>query len=132
MLLTEPQNYLITDSRYTEQAGQEAQYCKIIVQSLKKSDAQTASLIELIAELKIKELGFESDFLKVSPYLKYQQLMPHIELVPFPGIIEIIRMVKDQSEIELIKKAALIADRAFRETIKNIKAGVSEISWLMN
>ena len=128
LLLTEPQNYLITDSRYTEQAGQEAQYCKIIVQSLKKSDAQTASLIELIAELKIKELGFESDFLKVSPYLKYQQLMPHIELVPFPGIIEIIRMVKDQSEIELIKKAALIADRAFRETIKNIKAGVSEIS----
>ena len=128
LLLTESQNYLITDSRYTEQAGQEAQYCKIIVQALKKSDAQTASLVELIASLKIKELGFESDFLKVSSYLKYQQLMPHIELIPFPGIIEIIRMVKDQSEIEFIKKAALIAVQAFQKTIKNITVGVSETS----
>ena len=128
LLLTTLQNYLITDSRYTEQAEEEAQHCKIIVQALKKSDAQTASLADLVTELKIKELGFESDFLKVNAYLRYQQLMPQIKLAPFNNIVETIRTVKDPSEIELLNKAAQIADRSFREIIKNINVGISEIA----
>lgn len=128
LLLTPEQNYLITDGRYTEQAQQEAQYCEIIVQPLKESDAQTTSLTTLLTELKIEELGFESDFLKVNKYLKYQQLMPQKRLLPFPDIIETIRIFKDQSEIALIQKAAQIANQAFQETLSNLTSGVSELT----
>ena len=71
LLSTFEQNYLITDSRYSEQAKQEAQYCAIITQDLKQNDAQTISLSKLLAELKVKKLGFESNFLKVDYYHKY-------------------------------------------------------------
>lgn len=128
LLLTPEQNYLITDGRYTEQAEQEARHCKIMVQSLKESDAQTISLTALLAELKIDELGFESEFLKVNKFLKYQQMLPQTKLLPFPDIIENIRMIKDQSEISLIQQAAQIADQAFRETLGNLTTGVSEFT----
>jgi Xaa-Pro aminopeptidase len=126
LLSTFEQNYLITDSRYTEQAKQEAQHCIIITQDLKQNDAQNISLSKLLAELKIKELGFESNFLKVDGYHKYQQIMPQIKLFPFTNIIETIRLIKDQSEITLLKKAAHIANSAFLKTINQFTGGISE------
>jgi Xaa-Pro aminopeptidase len=128
LLSTPDQNYLITDSRYTKQAKTEVQHCDIIIQELKQNDAQTISLSNLIAELKIKELGYESDFLKVSNYQKYQQVMPQLKLFPFSNILEIVRMVKDQSEINLIKKAVQIADTAFQETVGELSPGISELA----
>jgi Xaa-Pro aminopeptidase len=126
LLSTFEQNYLITDSRYSEQAKQEAQYCAIITQDLKQNDAQTISLSKLLAELKVKKLGFESNFLKVDYYHKYEQMMPEIKLIPFSNIIESIRIIKDQSEIALLKRAAQIASKAFLKTISELSAGISE------
>ncbi len=127
LLSTFEQNYLITDSRYTEQAKQEAQNCIIITQDIKQNDARNIALSKLLAELKIKELGFESNFLKVADYLKFEQTMPRIKLLPFPGIIEAIRIIKDQSEIALLEKAAQIANTAFLKTISRwLAAGISE------
>jgi Xaa-Pro aminopeptidase len=128
LLATITQNYLITDSRYIEQAKKEGQHCQIIIQELKQPNAQTNSLTKLIRELGIKEIGFESNFLKVDDYLKYQTLLPELKLTPFLNIIETIRMIKDHYEIELLKKAAQIADNAFQETVRNIQPGISELS----
>lgn len=129
ILLSSPEdNYLITDSRYTEQAKQEAGHCQIIIQEMKQSDAQTESLCQLVGELKIKELGFESEALPVSSYLKYQNRMPHITLQPFQKTIETMRMIKDPIEIELMKKSAQIATHSFAQTIDFLHDGVTERS----
>jgi len=128
LLCSTEENYLITDSRYTEQAHLEARDCQIIVQEMKQSDAQTESFRKLIAELKIKEIGFESDSLQVSTYLKYQTCMPRLKLIPFQNIIETIRMIKDSHEIELMKKSAQIAANSFIKTLYSLKTGVSELT----
>ena len=53
--------------------------------------------------------------------------MPRIKLYPFTGIIETIRIIKDQSEIVLLEKAAQIASNAFLKTINGwLVAGISE------
>ncbi len=126
LLTTFEKNYLITDSRYTEQAKQEAENCNIIIQDSKQKDAQILSLSELLSELKIEELGFESNYLNVRNYLKYQQIRPEIKLFPFVDIIEKIRMIKDRSEIEILKKAGRIADEAFLQAITELSSGISE------
>ena len=126
LLLTFEQNYLITDSRYTEQAKQEAQNCIIMTQDLKQKDAQNISLFKILTELKIRELGFESNYLKVDGYYKYQQIMPQVKLLPFANIIETIRIIKDQFEITLLKKAAHMASRAFIKAVNQFSAGFSE------
>lgn len=128
LLLTPEQKCLITDSRYTEQAKQEAIGCQITIQDMKRSDAQTESLYKLISELKIKELGFESDVLNVNLYHKYQEYFPQTKLYPFKNIIEKLRMIKDYKEIDILKKSAKIATRSFLQTIISIQSGVSETS----
>ncbi len=128
LLLTTEKNYLITDSRYTEQANQEARYCQIIIQDMKQSDAQTESLSTLIAELKIKEIGFESASLQVNSYLKYQSRMFQLKLYPFDNIIEKMRMIKDFNEIKIMKKSAQIAANSFIKTLHLVKTGVSELN----
>src|SRR5690606_22618261 len=42
------------------------------------------------------------------------------------GIIEELRYTKDEEEIQLIKKACEIADKAFAELLKVIKVGMTE------
>ncbi len=128
LLFTTEDNYLITDSRYTEQANQEVHDCQVIIQEMKQIDAQTESLCKLISELKIKEIGFESDSLQVSTYLKYQNRMPGLNLHPFQNIIETMRMIKDSNEIEIMKKSAQIATNSFIKTLCSLKIGVSELN----
>lgn len=127
LLSTPGKYYLITDSRYCNQAKQEAYDCEIIIQDLQKEDAQNTCLSNLLAELKITELGFEANYLKVADYLKYQQIMPYLKLIPFNDIIEKIRMIKDQSEIAFIAEAAQIANKSFYETVSNLSEGITEL-----
>ncbi len=125
---TPEQNYLITDSRYTEQANREISDCRIITQDMKQDDAQTKSLCRLINDLKIDNLGFESEALQVNLYLKYQNIKPKIKLQPFQNIIEEMRIVKDADEIEMLEKSAKIATHSFTQTMNFLKSGVTELS----
>lgn len=120
--------YLITDSRYTEQAKNEVSDCRIIIQNMKQADAQTESLKELLIELKIKDLGFEAESLLVNDYLKYQSLMPQLKFIPFQNIVEKLRIIKDSHEIELLKKSANLATNSFLQTVPSIKNNISELA----
>ncbi len=128
LLSTPEQNYLITDSRYTEQANREISDCRIITQDMKQDDAQTKSLRRLIDDLKIDDLGFESEALQVNLYLKYRNINPKIKLYPFQNIIEEMRMVKDADEIEMLIKSAKIATHSFTQTMNLLKSAVSELN----
>ncbi len=52
-------------------------------------------------------------------------------LTPYSQIVEQIRLIKDSHEIALMKKVALIADKAFAQTLPTIKSGQTEqaIAW---
>jgi Xaa-Pro aminopeptidase len=128
LISTPDKRYLITDSRYTEQAKQEVSDCRIIIQNMKQADAQTESLRELILELKIKEIGFEAESLLVKDYLKYQSIMHQLKYIPFQNIVEKLRMIKDTQEMELLKKSAYIATNSFLQAIPSIKDDISELA----
>jgi Xaa-Pro aminopeptidase len=48
------------------------------------------------------------------------------ELVPLGGVIEELRMVKDESEIELLAKACSITGEAFSAVLDWLRPGVTE------
>ena len=129
ILISSPdKNFLITDSRYTEQANEQVSNCQIIIQDMLKTDAQTEMLCNVIGELKINGLGFEAESLSVDKYLKYQSRLPHLKLYPLHAVIEKLRIIKDDYEIELLKKSAHIATSSFLNTISLIKHGISELT----
>ncbi|MBI3584748.1 MAG: aminopeptidase P family protein [Nitrospinae bacterium] len=73
----------------------------------------------------MKTIGFEPHL----PYSTYQELHSKLNsasLTPVKNIVEDVRMVKEPSEIEFIKKAIGIIDRAFKRMKKIVKAGSKE------
>jgi Xaa-Pro aminopeptidase/Xaa-Pro dipeptidase len=115
--------FFITDSRFTEQASQQVDGYELIETDKNRTLAELIS--ELANENKIKNLGFEEDILTFKAYSQYKARL-RCALVPLNGMIEGIRMIKDNTEIEIMRKAAEIADDAFEYMLKFIQPGMTE------
>ena len=101
---------LFTDFRYIESAraveGVEA------VQT-------TRSLIGWLSENLSGRMGFESDVL---PWSFAEQLRQGgIELVPRQGLVEQLRAVKDEGELDTFRRACAITDRMFERLVSEVK-----------
>ena len=115
LVLGDKVNYLVTDSRYTEQAKEQTcgfEVCDIA--SFKPGDAFGG----------FAATGFEN--LTIS-YQRYDALGGvFAKLVPVGSVFTDLRGVKDEEEIRNIAYAELIGDMAFEHIIDYIKPGVSE------
>jgi len=122
LLVTEGQQYLLTDSRFTEQANKQAPNYKKII--WKRPYIKYFS--DLIKEIKIKKLGFESNNITYQVFQKIEESILDVELVPISKFLEGMRTVKSKEEIDLIKRAASISDKAFSIIISEIEFGMKE------
>lgn len=112
----------ITDFRYTEQAEAQAQGFKVIVHK----QSMDAEIQKQLKEINIKRLGFEKDLTTYGQYESYKKAF-EAEIVPVSGLVEELRIIKTNEELEIMKKAAKIADDAFLHIQRFIKPGVKEI-----
>ena len=72
------------------------------------------SLIAELAETLSGRIAFET----VLPYAQYQTLSAGgLDLVPRSGVVEALRAVKDESELETLRRACAITDRAFERLL---------------
>ncbi|MEO4052426.1 Xaa-Pro peptidase family protein [Solibacillus sp. CAU 1738] len=112
----------ITDFRYTEQAAAQVKDFRI-VQHTGTIFAEVANQVALMG---IKTLGFEKDTLTYGMYELYKSAV-NAEFVPFSGLIEKIRLIKTEQEINIIKAACEIADNAFTHILGFIEPGKTEL-----
>ncbi|HAJ33897.1 MAG TPA: Xaa-Pro dipeptidase [Candidatus Atribacteria bacterium] len=120
-------NYLLTDSRYTEQAQKESPDFKIITDEPKKKNARILTLKKILEKGKIKKIAFESNNLTYADFKKYSDSFDSIVFLPTDNIIEEIRMIKDREEIIKIKKAAQIATESLKDVFEMIEPGLREL-----
>src|SRR3954468_2277083 len=128
-LVTEKDFHLVTDFRYEEQAELEAGWLKTAVRDGKMSD----KLAEVLAAAKVSRVGFEANFTAfgqihaIDKSLKELKGGPvKVELVPVENVMTNIRKVKDDHEVDLIRKSVGIAEEAFDSIRSEIKIGQSE------
>ena len=125
VLVTQNKNYFITDSRYTEQAEVQCKDFDVI-----RWGKPCKSLIETLKDLAdkegLKKVGFEKEYVNYGLYEELSKGLPSIELVPTSSLVEELRYIKDQEEIDNIRKAASFADEAFDKILKLIKVGMTE------
>ncbi|KGR74625.1 M24 family metallopeptidase [Ureibacillus sinduriensis] len=112
----------ITDFRYTEQANKQIQNFRIV----QHEGTIFQEVANTVAKMGIKTLGFEKDTLTYSMYETYKSLVS-AELVPISGLIEKIRLIKTEQEINIIKVACEIGDNAFSHILEFIKPGLTEL-----
>ncbi len=123
VLISEEKACLITDFRYTEQAGEQAPHLEIIEHGSQKVD----TLVEILHQEKVKRAGFEADFETYSTV--EQQLrgkIKDVEWVPTQNMVEDLRKIKSQDEIQNLQKAVDLADRALHHIQSFIQPGITE------
>jgi Xaa-Pro aminopeptidase len=112
---------LVTDSRYWEQAGQEAPAFELEKQGPKL----WVSVAETLARLSWRRLGFESPVLSYAEYQIIKPLLTVSELAPLDNL-DALRAVKEPGEIKLLAEAARITDIALAKVLQVLKPGVRE------
>ncbi|SMB94771.1 Xaa-Pro aminopeptidase [Desulfonispora thiosulfatigenes DSM 11270] len=122
LLITLKECFLITDFRYIEQAKQEASSYQVIKYEL----SINATVNEIAQKLHIKKMGFEEDYITYSQYNNLHNELIQISLIATNQVTEEIRMIKDNEEINNIRKAAAIADEAFTHILNIIAPGKKE------
>jgi Xaa-Pro aminopeptidase len=113
--------YLLTDSRYTEQAQSQCPNCTII----ERTDSLPCATGKLLRKLKsVQTVAGE----KSTSLADFDALKKNIDtrVKKVADIVEAERTRKDAGEIAAIKKAATIAARAFGKTVRYIKPGITE------
>ncbi|WOV88874.1 Xaa-Pro peptidase family protein [Sporosarcina oncorhynchi] len=112
----------ITDFRYTEQAAVQVKDFRIV----KHEKTIIEEVAAQVKDMGVKTLGFEKDDLSYGMFEMYDGKVD-AELKPVSGLIEKLRLVKSEDEIEVLQQAAKIADDAFAHICTFIKAGVTEL-----
>lgn len=115
--------FFITDSRFTEQAVHQVKDYEVLEYG--RGISFIEFLDNLLNKIGIKRIGFEENVISYSEYNLYTSKL-QCEFVPMNGIIEKLRIVKDEFEIQSIQRAADIADKAFEHIVKFIKCGMTE------
>ncbi|WP_328458515.1 MULTISPECIES: M24 family metallopeptidase [unclassified Amycolatopsis] len=96
-----------TDGRYTTQAAAEVPDLETVVDR-----ASAAALVKGVA--KDWKVGFESQHVSVEEYEAFRK---QAELVRAPGLVEKLRLVKDDAEVEALRQACAAADRALDDLV---------------
>ena len=83
-------------------------------------------LNDAIADFGVTTLGFEEFYLTVAEFNGYEKNL-NAKLVPFHKEISSFRAVKEEWELDNMRQAQKIADKAFAEVLPRIKTGMSEL-----
>ncbi|MFH1675129.1 MAG: Xaa-Pro peptidase family protein [Pseudomonadota bacterium] len=131
LFIAQSRQLLTTDFRYIEQAGNEAPsfeplcYTKGIIDLLP----------DILKDLKTKRLGFEAGRLSYLQFQKVSEALQKsgisVDLVPCEEMLEGLRIIKEDFEIEAIKRSIAITELALTAILDGLAPGMSEkdVAW---
>jgi len=131
LFITQNRQLLATDSRYVTQAENEAPDFEVFC--YKKGLAH--SLPEILDSLKTQHLGFESMRLSYLQHRRFQEALKKkkmaITLHSSEGLVERLRTVKDENELEIIKRSLALAESVFEAVLEKLTPGMREkdLAW---
>ena len=134
LFITPERAVLVTDSRYTEQATNQAPDFQV-----KQVRGGWDWLLEQLKETGVKRVGFESRDMTVATYnslvgaVKDDSALGQVSMVATAEIPEEGRVFKDQRELALLQRAIDASDAAMEAVCPTITAGMTEreVAWRM-
>ena len=131
LLIDQTRCLLVTDSRYTLEARQEAPEFEIHT----VAQGVVESFSALLVDMGTADLGFEQDHLTWGLHnqltKKLEALSPPVRLVPLNGVVEEMREVKEAQEIKTLENSAEVISAILDEVISGLKPGLTErqVAW---
>lgn len=113
-----------TDSRYIESAQAGIQGFEVL--EVNRENSYSDRLNAAIADFGVTKLGYEEHYLTVEELRDYEDKLT-AQLIPCHQKIYAFRGVKEDWELDRMRKAQKIADKAFMEALTRIHAGMTEL-----
>lgn len=123
LFVTEKVVQLVSDSRYQEEIQTDCPWVEMIIRTI----PMTTFISDFLKKSGAQRIGFDS--LRTTIYLLdalKKECGAGVEFVPLPRFVITQREVKDAREIDLLRKAARIAEKAFRQVRTEVKPGMTE------
>lgn len=121
LFISDKRRLFVTDARYSLIAKKTVEGFDII-----ETRSALTEIAKVIAEDGLSKIGFE-DTVSYGYYQAVSAAFAAYETVAVNNFVEEIRMVKDEAEIALIRKACQISDQAFLDVLDFIKPGKTEL-----
>jgi len=123
MIIKPHRAYFITDFRYKDQSAQQVKGAKVTI-----SKGDCISALKDLTEFHGKNLryGYEADHLICHDLKRIQDGLKGVLLIPTTEAVEQFSVVKDKTEIALIRKAIEITDTAFERILGYLRPGLRE------
>jgi Xaa-Pro aminopeptidase len=123
LILADGVQTLYTDPRYTIQAAGESDCdVKIVVKG-----SLNAATLQQIKRKKWKHIGIEAARISLSDFNELDDNLPAgSSLKPTSGLIERLRMVKSEAEVDLIRRSVITNSKAFESAIAKFKPKMTE------
>lgn len=121
VVVTPSRAYFLTDGRYLTQAREEINGYRV-----RRYRAPIKDVAELINSLSITRLGVESEHLSYSSFRKLKGILDVSRVLATSGLVEELRMVKDEDELDALRGAAGIVEKAMEDTMGDIRPGMTE------
>ncbi len=113
-----------TDFRYIESAQNGIENMQ--VQETNRDNPYSALINNAIADFGLTALGYEEAYLTVAELQSFEEKL-NAKLIPMNERIHAFRAIKEKWELERMRKAQAITDKAFSEVLGRIKAGQTEL-----
>jgi Xaa-Pro aminopeptidase len=119
---------LLTDSRYSVSAREQVRGADVLIGRRDLLDDTATAAGALGGGARI---GFESRSLTVARHARVVEALDGHELVATEGVVEDLRVIKDPSEVALIRESAAITDRALGAVMAEGLVGRTEreVAW---
>ncbi|MGV8079028.1 MAG: M24 family metallopeptidase [Syntrophales bacterium] len=121
LLLLAGRTILLVDGRYQTQATSQADTAEI-----RLYDDKVRGILDAMADEGNCSFGFDSSSLSVDLYLSMTQQVGDKSLCPLREEIQLLRAIKDDAEIDLMRQAAAISSESVLALFSQIRPGVSE------
>jgi Xaa-Pro aminopeptidase len=122
---------LVTDGRYETQAAEQLSAsgarCRVVIAP---ATDQASAAEEIASDWGIDALGLEAAHISWARQMALSESwFPTLELVPTVGLVERLRAIKDQGELDRIAEAARIADEALARVRPLLEDSPSEVEF---
>lgn len=122
LLITKDNAYLVTDSRYTLQAKEQAKDFEVIT----KAETDFSPIAETVSKENIKSIAFEDTKISVFTFSALKKALPKTELLPCGEKLTQLRRTKSADEVKKIKASLSLAEGAFLNILPKLHEGMNE------
>lgn len=124
LLVTPQEEILLSDGRYTEQIASECPDLEVEIRPV--DSTMMKLLVDVLKKTAINKIQIESDSITRAFSNQLDTELPDVELFDSQGVISTLRAIKDNFEIETIKRSIEINEQVFTHLVDNLSADQTE------